>query len=98
MLKSQLEEKISSIFKFESEVSQKIVDTLIVYMSSSISNNDRIEIRGFGSFFKKKYKSYTGRNPKTGDQVNVPEKVLPLFRPSKELLNKLNDSKWLILN
>lgn len=93
MLKSQLEEKISSIFKFESEVSQKIVDTLIVYMSSSISNNDRIEIRGFGSFFKKKYKSYTGRNPKTGDHVNVPEKVLPLFRPSKELLNKLNDSK-----
>ena len=93
MLKSQLEEKISSIFKFESETSQKIVDTLIAYMSSAISNNDRIEIRGFGSFFKKKYKSYTGRNPKTGDQVNVPEKVLPLFRPSKELLNKLNDSK-----
>ena len=93
MLKSQLEEKISSIFKFESETSQKIVDTLIGYMSSSISNNDRIEIRGFGSFFKKKYKSYTGRNPKTGDQVSVPEKVLPLFRPSKELLNKLNDSK-----
>ena len=54
MLKSQLEEKISSIFKFESETSQKIVDTLIGYMSSAISNNDRIEIRGFGSFFKKK--------------------------------------------
>tara|TARA_A100001388_G_scaffold86131_1_gene62275 strand:+ start:64824 stop:65105 length:282 start_codon:yes stop_codon:yes gene_type:complete len=93
MLKSQLEEKISSIFKFENETSQEIIDTLIGYMSSAISNNDRIEIRGFGSFFKKKYKSYTGRNPKTGDQVNVPEKVLPLFRPSKELLNKLNDSK-----
>ena len=51
MLKSQLEEKISSIFKFESET-RKIVDTLIGYMSSAISNNDRIEIRGFGSFKK----------------------------------------------
>ena len=93
MLKSELEEKISKIFKFENETSQKIVDTLIVYMSSAISNNDRIEIRGFGSFFKKEYRAYTGRNPKTGDQVDVPEKVLPLFRPSKELLSKLNDSK-----
>ena len=93
MLKSELEEKISKIFKFENETSQKIVGTLIDYMSSAISNNDRIEIRGFGSFFKKEYKAYTGRNPKTGDQVNVPEKALPLFRSSKELLTKLNDSK-----
>ena len=53
MLKSQLEEKFQVFFKFESETSQKIVDTLIGYMSSAISNNDRIEIRGFGSFFKK---------------------------------------------
>ena len=70
MLKSELEEKISKIFKFENETSQKIVGTLIDYMSSAISNNDRIEIRGFGSFFKKEYRAYTGRNPKTGDQVD----------------------------
>ena len=93
MLKSQIEEEISKFFEFDNETSQKIVDTLIDYMSTAISNNDRIEIRGFGSFFKKEYKAYTGRNPKTGDQVNVPEKALPLFRSSKELLTKLNDSK-----
>tara|TARA_B000000557_G_C20742605_1_gene429257 strand:+ start:100 stop:387 length:288 start_codon:yes stop_codon:yes gene_type:complete len=91
MLKSEIEDKILNIFKLEVEVSQAVVSTLIESMSKAISVNDRVEIRGFGSFFKKEYKSYLGRNPKTGESVNVPEKILPLFRPSKELLYKLNN-------
>jgi integration host factor subunit beta len=60
-------------------------------MTEVLSEDERIEIRGFGSFFTKKYGSYGGRNPRTGEHVSVPEKKLPHFRPSKELLKKLNN-------
>lgn len=90
MLKSQLEDKLTTIFKIEQELSQKIVFSIVESISTAINDNDRVEIRGFGSFFKKNYSSYKGRNPKTGESVMVPEKSLPLFRPSKDLISKLN--------
>ena len=90
MLKSQLEDKLTTIFKIEQELSQKIVFSIVESISTAINKNDRVEIRGFGSFFKKNYSSYKGRNPKTGESVIVPEKSLPLFRPSKDLISKLN--------
>jgi len=90
MLKSQLEDKLTTIFKIEQELSQKIVVSIVESISTAINENDRVEIRGFGSFFKKNYSSYKGRNPKTGESVMVPEKSLPLFRPSKDLISKLN--------
>ena len=89
MLKSQLEDKLTTIFKIEQELSQKIVFSIVESISTAINENDRVEIRGFGSFFKKNYSSYKGRNPKTGESVMVPEKSLPLFRPSKDLISKL---------
>ncbi len=90
MLKSQLEDKLTTVFKIEQELSQKIVFSIVESISTAINENDRVEIRGFGSFFKKNYSSYKGRNPKTGESVMVPEKSLPLFRPSKDLISKLN--------
>ena len=90
MLKSQLEDKLTTIFKIEQELSQKIVFSIVESISTAINENNRVEIRGFGSFFKKNYSSYKGRNPKTGESVMVPEKSLPLFRPSKDLISKLN--------
>ncbi len=90
MLKSQLEDKLTTIFKIEPELSQKIIFSIVESISTAINVNDRVEIRGFGSFFKKNYSSYKGRNPKTGESVMVPEKSLPLFRPSKDLISKLN--------
>ena len=90
MLKSNIENEISRIFNLDQDTSHEVVSSLIDSISSSISNNNRVEIRGFGSFFSKEYKAYKGRNPKTGESVEVSEKILPLFRPSKELLSKLN--------
>jgi|TARA_S200000501_G_scaffold119186_1_gene111972 integration host factor subunit beta len=90
MLKSQLEDKLTTIFKIEQELCQKVVFSIVESISTAINENDRVEIRGFGSFFKKNYSSYKGRNPKTGESVMVPEKNLPLFRPSKDLISKLN--------
>jgi integration host factor subunit beta len=93
MLRSELEEEIGRIFKLEKNASQSIVTLLLSSMSNAISKNDRVEIRGFGSFYSKKYKSYQGRNPKTGEDVQVPEKTLPLYRSSRDLLDKLNNKK-----
>tara|TARA_B100001057_G_scaffold493787_1_gene589018 strand:- start:460 stop:735 length:276 start_codon:yes stop_codon:yes gene_type:complete len=90
VLKSNIENEISRIFNLDQDTSHAVVSSLIDSISSSISNNIRVEIRGFGSFFSKEYKAYKGRNPKTGESVEVSEKILPLFRPSKELLSKLN--------
>ena len=91
MLRSQIEDEIAKAFYLEKTLSHRVVDLLISSMSKAISENDRVEIRGFGSFYPKKYKSYKGRNPKTGESIQVPEKILPLYRPSRDLLDKLND-------
>jgi integration host factor subunit beta len=54
-------------------------------MANVLVKGDRVEIRGLGSFHVKKYKAYTGQNPKTGKQIEIASKRLPIFRPGKEL-------------
>ena len=56
----------------------------------ALAKGDRIEIRGFGSFVIREYKTYTGRNPKTGQEVEVEPKRLPFFKVGKELKERLN--------
>jgi len=51
----------------------------------------RIEIRGFGSFVMREYGTYTGRNPKTGEEVEIKPKRLPFFKVGKELRERIND-------
>ncbi len=65
--------------------SEEIVNLVFDTMSEALVDGDRIEIRGFGSFMVKEYEGYTGRNPKTGDQISVNEKRLPFFKTGKEL-------------
>jgi integration host factor subunit beta len=91
MKKSELEKELASKFNLQSQQSERIIDTIIDHMTNVLKDGGRIEIRGFGSFFTKGYKTYTGRNPRTGDSVTVPPKKLPHFRPSKELLKKINN-------
>ncbi len=64
---------------------EKIVDTFFDAIKETLSKGKRVEIRGFGSFTVKNYKPYTGRNPKTGVQINVSSKKLPFFKVGKEL-------------
>jgi integration host factor subunit beta len=54
-------------------------------MGDALKRDDRIEIRGFGSFVNRSYESYQGRNPKTGQVVQVPPKRVPFFKVGKEL-------------
>ena len=64
---------------------KQIVDTLFKSMLNAIVNQERIEIRGFGSFAIRKYKPYIGRNPKTGEDIPVKAKMLPYFKVDKKL-------------
>ena len=69
------------------------VKALVDAMSRSLSKGQRIEIRGFGSFVVKEYDTYTGRNPKTGEQITVQPKKLPFFKVGKDLREQVNRDK-----
>lgn len=70
---------------------EKFVETFFGSISDTLARNERVEIRGFGSFTVKKYKPYVGRNPKTGTKISVPPKKLPFFKVGKELKELVNE-------
>jgi integration host factor subunit beta len=65
--------------------SETVVNTIFDAMVEALMRNDRIEIRGFGSFENREYDSYQGRNPRTGEPINVQQKKLPFFKVGKDL-------------
>ena len=67
------------------------VKNLLEQMSQSLSNGDRIEIRGFGSFSLHHRPARVGRNPKTGESVALPAKFVPHFKPGKELRERVDE-------
>jgi len=71
---------------------EMIVNLFFSCMREALMRGDRVEIRGFGSFRIKEYKSYEGRNPKTGQKVLVSPKRLPHFKVGKELREKLSEA------
>ena len=93
MMKSELIERIA---RKQSHLAYKDVElavkSLLEQMSNSLSNGERIEIRGFGSFSLHYRPPRAGRNPKTGDSVSLPGKHVPHFKPGKELRERVNDS------
>jgi len=68
----------------------KVVDLFFDEISNALTNGDRVEIRGFCSFYIKHYKTYTGRNPKTGERIHVKSKKLPFFKVGKELKERVD--------
>ena len=71
-------------------VATEVVNLFLDEMSLALSKGDRVEIRGLCSFYVKKYNSYTGRNPKTGEQVKIKPKKLPFFKCGKGLKNRVD--------
>ncbi|HND86556.1 MAG TPA: HU family DNA-binding protein [Pseudobdellovibrionaceae bacterium] len=69
---------------------EAVVNTIFDSMIESLMKDDRIEIRGFGSFVNRQYEAYQGRNPRTGEVINVEGKKLPFFKMGKELKEQLN--------
>ena len=68
----------------------RIVNLIFDGFKDALVKGDRIEIRGFGSFMMREYKTYTGRNPKTGKEVEVKPKRLPYFKVGKDLRDIIN--------
>jgi len=91
MIRSGLVNKIASIhndlYQRDAEI---IVGAILEEIVEALSRGDRVEIRGFGVFAVKQRKARVGRNPKTGEQVDVKEKIVPYFKPGKEMRARLN--------
>ena len=90
MTKADLVDKVTSLGDLTRRDGEVIVDTLFDSVIGALKSGDKIEIRGFGSFRTRQRKARTGRNPKTGDKVEVPAKRVPFFKPSKELRDSVN--------
>ena len=92
MTKSELIEELS---RKQPQLAYKDIElavkTVLEYMSSSLSNGERIEIRGFGSFSLHYRPGRSGRNPKSGEPVALPAKYVPHFKPGKELRERVNN-------
>lgn len=69
---------------------EQVVNLFFNEMANSLEKGERVEIRGFCSFFVKGYGSYTGRNPKTGEKVKIASKKLPFFKAGKELKDRVD--------
>ena len=85
MTKSELIERVADSAKLTKGRAELVVTTIFDAMVDALRRGDGIEIRGFGSFTVRQYKSYEGRNPRTGDAVHVSPKRLPFFKVGKEL-------------
>jgi len=71
---------------------ERIVNTIFDEITKALAAGDRVELRGFGTFSLRRRAARTGRNPRTGTSVDVPEKSLPFFKTGKELRERLNAS------
>src|SRR5689334_10762302 len=91
MTKADLVEEVAKVTELTRKDSEVIVDTLFESVIKALKTGDKLEVRGFGSFRVRQRNARVGRNPKTGDKVEVPAKRVPYFKPSKELKDLIND-------
>ena len=90
MTKADLVDQVTALGDLTRRDGEVIVETLFESIIGALKANDKVEVRGFGSFRTRERKSRTGRNPKTGASVSVPAKRVPFFKPSKELRDLVN--------
>ena len=90
MNKQELVNRFSENEGMSQTISKTIVDMFFDDMASNLIKGDRVEMRGFGTFKMKEYKEYAGRNPRTGERVEVKSKRLPVFKVGKELKERVD--------
>lgn len=91
MTKAELIEKVAEDIKLTKKQTEIIVNTVFKSITDALSNGDKVELRGFGSFKIKKRGPREGRNPKTGKSVSIPAKNVPFFKAGKELRDMVDD-------
>jgi integration host factor subunit beta len=90
MNKSQLIEALAKEEDLTIKKAESVINTVFKTIEESLANEERVEIRGLGSFKVKDYDSYLGRNPKTGQVIQVRPKKLPFFKVGKELKERVD--------
>ncbi len=90
MTKADLIEEVSRVVEMTRKDSEVIVETIFDSIVRALRSGDKVEIRGFGSFRTRERQARIGRNPKTGERVEVPAKRIPFFKPSKEVKDLVN--------
>lgn len=90
MTKAELVDEVANTVQLTKKQAETIVNIVFDSIVESLRAGEKIELRGFGSFRLRNRKSRTGRNPKTGEKVDVPSKKIPYFKPGKELKELIN--------
>src|SRR5437899_11548381 len=90
LTKADLIEEVLRATELPRKESETIVETSFESIIGALQKGEKIEIRGFGSFRTRERRGRVGRNPKTGEKVEVPAKKIPFFKPSKELKDFVN--------
>jgi integration host factor subunit beta len=90
MTKAELVDEVARVVSLTKKQAETIVNIVFDSIVDSLRSGQKIELRGFGSFRLRSRKSRTGRNPKTGEKVDVPSKKIPYFKPGKELKELIN--------
>jgi integration host factor subunit beta len=90
MNKHDLIEALQNEAELTKSEAAAVVKLFFNAMANALANGDRVEIRDLCSFYVKKYKAYTGRNPKTGEEVQIKFKKLPFFKCGKELKERVD--------
>jgi integration host factor subunit beta len=90
MTKTQLIDQVAAQCKCTVAQAEIVVNTILKSTEAALKHGDRVELRGFGTFEVRDYEAYTGRNPKTGEAVQVAAKRAPFFKAGKELKTRLN--------
>lgn len=92
MNKSELIDIIAAKTNQPRKKAEEVVNLIFDSMTDTLAKGDRIEIRGFGSFVCKDYGAYVGRNPRTGESIQVTPKKLPFFKVGKELKERVDSA------
>ena len=90
MTKADLIEEVSVVSRLSKKSSAIVVNTFFDSVVASLCRQEKVELRGFGSFKHRQRRARVGRNPRTGDRVGVPAKLVPYFKPGKDLRQLVN--------
>jgi len=91
MNKLELTERLREEADLTKLEAQNVIEIFFGSMTDAMAKGERVELRGLCSFFVKEYKSYMGRNPKTGEKVEIAPKKLPFFKAGKELKERVDN-------
>lgn len=93
LTKAELVDRVAKSSELPRKQAEEVVNVFLESIVSSLQGGDKVELRGFGSFRLRQRNSRIGRNPRTGEKVAVPPKMIPYFKPGKELKELINQER-----